>query len=200
MNRPIKLALAIACASTVVVAGLGCGGGDDERMMSLPTPSPEVAQPTQQTEQQVTTPGGVSAPTGVVVDVPRREFAETARSPFDPPSIAEGATGMVQTQGSIDACSDTLEHPLGQIPPDQLQLLALITGTAVPRAMFVTRGEPTGIIIGEGARIGPDCQWVVDQIRDNEVLIHTRQMGDEMAVFEHVFRLNSELVDATVDW
>ena len=125
----------------------------------------------------------------------RRRFATEARDPFMRPveqidPIAAATSAIV-----IDIPDCELEqHPLGETLPQDLTPIALITGTAIPRAMFRTSDEPQAIIVSEGSRLGPSCTSEIREIRENEVIVVMRS-GDEALPIEFSISLHNELLD-----
>lgn len=102
-------------------------------------------------------------------DYKRPEYPNnTRRNPFQPnPEIIQPVTQKV--------ADERTKQPLEQFSLSELQLVAIISSVAVPKAMFV---DPSGFgnVLKEGERIGRNG-GVVSDIRDNEVDI--REGGGE---------------------
>lgn len=157
----------------LVVSLLGACGDDGEQAMPLEAApqardqvEPESTAPVEEEEEQ--------APSRF--DIDRRSFNVSSRDPFTPPLPRPWTGGADGIEFAIDC--DRAVEPLGFTVPDQLHLEGLITGTAVPRAMFYIPGEATAIFVTEGAKVGPNCRNVIVDIRDNEVVIREDAAGD----------------------
>ena len=77
-------------------------------------------------------------------------------------------------------------------------MMALVTGTPLPRAMFVTRsGSLKAEIVTEGALAGPTCSNQLVEIRDNEVVFEQQTSGGTAPV-RTVLQLNENRVSADI--
>jgi hypothetical protein len=92
---------------------------------------------------------------------------------------------------------DLGEDPLGETQVEDLTLIGLVTGTAVPRAMFASAtANGRAIIVTEGSRVGPNCSQFISDIRDNEVVVTQRSSGGDEMRTETSVMLNTERVEA----
>lgn len=127
--------------------------------------------------------------------VERRDFPATARDPFTPPVLAEDDDQVLvvfQPECNVD------NDPLGMTNYRALRLIGLVTGTTVPRAMFIAPGSPQAIILSEGALVGPNCNFRLQEIRDNEVHL-LRIAGGEGQQLGAVIALQSAEPEAEVE-
>ena len=160
----------------VLVGALGtaCGGGDDDRMeMPAPPPPPAAEPAAEAVEEEETVETRVAA---MMATNDRATFAVDTRDPFTPPRPEVSASGGPGDTTVIDCFID--DQPLGQTAVDQLQLIGLITGTAVPRAMFLSLGGSQAVMATEGDLVGPNCTNRITNIRDNEVVIEPHTVGE----------------------
>ena len=167
--------------STILLTGLlagavgtACGGGEDNRM-AMPPPPPAPAEPApepEQTEETVETRVAAMMATNE-----RATFAVDTRDPFTQPRPERGPDGGLEGPDVARDC-EILEQPLGQTEVDELELIGLITGTAVPRAMFLARGDRQAVMVTEGDSVGPNCSNRITSIRDNEVVIEPYTVGE----------------------
>ncbi len=134
----------------------------------------DVEQPetTQQTAPPPKTPPPVvTPPPAEVAEYVRPEYPNmTRRNPFQP-DIEVLQPVNVPTEGD----ERTLE-PLEQYSLGELELVAIISEVAVPKAMFIDP-EGFGHVLKEGDRIGRNA-GVISDVRDNEVEI-TESAGEE---------------------
>lgn len=157
-SAPLALSVALALVS-------GC---DDPVAVAPPT-APPVAPPTSAAETPPATNGaeGAEASTSDGYERPARS---NRRDPFTfiPPEPELKAKDEVR-----------VKEPLESYDVGQLKLVAIITGTAVPTAMFV---DPTGFghFAKEDDRIGRSGGRITD-IRSNEVEITINPEGDNGA-------------------
>jgi len=100
------------------------------------------------------------------------------RNPFEPkvPTGEQEDDGEPERQGPRD--------PLERYALDQLKLSAVISGIAVPKAMFIAPDE-MGHLVQEGDRIGTDGAEIVD-IRSNAVELSIPQGPEEPAVTQTI--------------
>jgi Tfp pilus assembly protein PilP len=133
----------------------------------------------------------------IVNEIDRHGFDMAARDPFTPPPPPEGpGTGG----SSIEVECDPEAEPLGNYTLQEIQLLGLITGTPVPRAMFNVPSAPGGraVIVGEGAKIGPRCGSRIADIRDNEVVVE-QMSAIEAERVETILTLNATRIEAEIE-
>jgi Tfp pilus assembly protein PilP len=165
----------------------GCGDDGEQAM-----PLESVAQPRDQVVSDSTAP--VEEPEEEAApsrfDIDRRSFNVSSRDPFTPPMRRPGIDRNGPNEFIVD-CDREVE-PLGFTDPDNLSLEGLVTGTAVPRAMFYIPGNNTAIFVTEGAKVGPNCRNVIVDIRDNEVVIREDAAGDMGS--ETIIVLTDELI------
>lgn len=160
----------------LVVAGLcaaslssvtGCEFlGLSEAEIQQPTGAPEAADP-------APPPVPAEPVASVTEEYERPEYPAMARrNPFQPD--VETVRPNVQELGDEGR---TLE-PLEQFGLGQLNLAAIISEVAVPKAMFI---DPKGFghVVKEGDRIG-SSGGVISDIRENEVEVTEGVAGDEM--------------------
>jgi Tfp pilus assembly protein PilP len=158
---PLSRILPVVMSCLVAVgAWAGCEG-DTGGFEPPPPPPPRAAAVA---AQAVAPP---TPATSLINEIDRNPFATSARDPFTPPQRDEA-----EVQGAAEIAPDCdLElDPLGETNINQLTLLGILTGTAVPRAMFLVPGTRQALFVTEGARVGPRCSFRVVDIRDNEVV------------------------------
>ena len=182
--------------STILLTGLlagalgtACGGGgDDDRMAMPPAPAAPAAPAAEEpAEVEETVETRVAA---MMATNERATFAVDTRDPFTQPRPERGAEGI---EGNIDLPIDceVLEQPLGRTEVDDLELIGLITGTAVPRAMLLADGNRQAVMVTEGDLVGPNCTNRITNIRDNEVVIEPQaSVGDGAS--PRILALNDE--------
>jgi Tfp pilus assembly protein PilP len=145
--------LVLVIASTFAVGG--CDLFEDDPVApppATPTPAPDAAA-----AKPASPVAAVPTP---AVETKRKEYPQGRRDPFvfSPPPPA-----------SADTQEDRELGPLEHFKLDTLQLVAIVTGTAVPKAMFID-GTGFGHVAKEGDRIGTDGGRIT-AIRGNEVEI-----------------------------
>lgn len=134
-------------------------------------------------------------PASTRTEIVRHDFSTQARDPFTPPRPEQRATGGSGPDLTIEC--DLSEDPLGEHEVEDLALIGLITGTAVPRAMFASNSmNRRAIIVTEGARVGPNCSQFISDIRDNEIIVTQRSAGGDEMRTETSVMLNTERVEA----
>jgi Tfp pilus assembly protein PilP len=189
--------LTLAFAGTLALAACGDDGGGEEAAPAGDAPAGEAkpaagggSKPASAAKAEpAAKPGSASN------EIDRHVFSDTARDPFTPPLVEPTAP---TNANAVKPDCDPVADPLGLIAPEQLRLIALITGTAQPRAMFNTQGSSPGIIAQEGAKVGPSCSARITDIRDNEVVIEHQSLLEDERV-ETILVLNSDrLVGATI--
>jgi Tfp pilus assembly protein PilP len=158
----------------VLVALAACGGGDDDRM-EMPAPPPAAA-PAAAVEEEETVETRISA---MMATNERATFSVDTRDPFSPPR--PDVVDINGPSGGPEIDCILADQPLGQTPVEELELIGLITGTSVPRAMFVSDGTRQAIMVTEGSLVGPNCTNRITNIRDNEVVIEPRTVGETQA-------------------
>lgn len=184
-NRVATLALATALLGA-------CGGGEDVQVITeMPINRDQAPAEEAPAEAEAEEEETGSARTEIV----RQEFSNSARDPFTPPQPADVPTNDATTD---EVTCDVAVDPLGMTDINQLRLVALITGTPVPRAMFSnTDAQGRAIIVAEGAKIGPRCSSFISDIRDNQIVV-TQRKADADARVETVIQLNTARVEAEI--
>lgn len=124
------------------------------------------------------TDAGDSAAELTVPEPSDDESSDPARNPFEPkvPTGEQQDDGEPERQGPRD--------PLERYALEKLQLSAIISGVAVPKAMFIAPDE-MGHLVQEGDRIGTDGGEIVD-IRANAVELSIPQGPEEPAVTQMI--------------
>lgn len=144
----------LALIALVAFATTACGIFDDDPV------APPPAAPAPAAEAPPKKPAPVVAKKPEVEETKRKEYPQGRRDPFvfsPPPPTTE------------DAQEDRELGPLEHFEVNQLKLVAIVTGTALPKAMLV---DSTGFghVAKEGDRIGRNGGRIT-AIRDNEVEI-----------------------------
>lgn len=124
-------------------------------------------------------------------DYQRPEYPGRRRNPFEPsPDLLLPA--QVVTNNEVRPV-----EPLEQFPISSLKLVAIISETAVAKAMFV---DPDGFghFVKEGDRIGPN-EGVIARIGDNGVEIRERDGGDAGAATTVVVKLRDVEINSGDD-
>jgi len=148
------------------------GGGTDSIPFEPPPPSAQTPTPSANTPAASDSDDSAASSGNSLDSVTRRRFDENgSRDPFqfpqsETPDAIGGGTGET---GIIVRECDVAEHPLGLTSYQSLRVTALLTGTAVPRAMVTVDSRPQSLFIQEGMQIGPECAYRVSDIRDNEL-------------------------------
>lgn len=155
-----------------LIALAACGGGDDNRM-EMPAAPPAPAPTPTAAEEEETVETRISA---MMATNERATFSVDTRDPFHAPRPDVVDLGIEGGGAPIDCI--LADQPLGQTEVDDLELIGLITGTSVPRAMFVAEGGSQATMVTEGSLVGPNCTNRITNIRDNEVVIEPRTMGE----------------------
>lgn len=191
-QRMLQLLL---CALPLAFTAPGCGS--DEGPAEVPAWMNQGASGGTSTPQADGVGPEQNSVQAVAQNLERRRFGIEARDPFMHPievqPIDTVGTGEITNLDVPDCVVD--QHPLGQTQPRALTLIALVTGTAVPRAMFNVGSDPQAVIVSEGARIGPNCTGEIREIRENEVVIMIRDSGDALPI-EFTISLHNDLLDA----
>lgn len=153
MMRPTKLA-AFALVTAFLMVTLGCEGEVQQPTQSEPPP------PAEKTEK---VPESVTDSVADEGEYERPEYPDSQRrNPFQPdPEVVEPQRA---TEGEGDVRS---RDPLEEFGLGQLDLVAIISEVAVPKAMFIAP-DGFGYVVKEGDRIGRNS-GVVRDIRDNAV-------------------------------
>lgn len=154
-SRPKKGLFLCALAGVLALSLGGCGMFDDTPSQG---PPPRKAKVEKEAKVQAETE---LKPIAVGGDYQRPEYPGRRRNPFQPdPDVFQPA------QTAIVGEIRPLE-PLEEFSLSQLTLVALISETSIPMAMFVD-SEGLGHVVKEGDRIGRNGGVIVS-IRDNEV-------------------------------
>lgn len=195
--RPAELSRRAPVMRLVLALGglavaTACGGGEDIQVITeMPTPNRDSAQ----LAEAATTADEPEETGSSRTEIVRTEFTTGSRDPFTAPRVQTTAGGGV----AIDEIEcDTALEPLGETDVNSLRLIGLVTGTAVPRAMFANldaRGR--AIIVSEGAKIGPRCSSFISEIRDNQIVV-TQRSADAETRTETIIQLNRISVTAEV--
>jgi Tfp pilus assembly protein PilP len=171
-RTPRMLARTLLAAALIAGAGLGSGCeflGLDEGEVEQQEDTTEEDEPKQEPPtEQPTEPAQKKASEDD--EYQRPEYPNMARrNPFQPD------VEVVKPAKPVEGEDRTLE-PLEQFALGELELVAIISEVAVPKAMFV---DPDGFghVLKEGDRIGRNS-GVLSDIRDNEVEI-TETTGDD---------------------
>lgn len=155
----------VACAIAATTIGLtGC------EFLGL---SEEPQMPAQQAEAPPAVTPPVEQPLSPVIDndYQRPEYPNaTRRNPFQP-DLEVVQPDDVQTDGEEEQLG-----PLERFSLNELDLVAIISEVAVPKAMFIDP-EGFGHVLKEGDRLGRNS-GVLSDIRDNEVEV-TETTGEE---------------------
>ncbi len=174
MNRILQRLLLVAVLSLVGL--IGCEeeaqqpAGDQPPGQQAPPPSQPPAE----------TPGDQA--TEEVEEYQRPEYPESQRrNPFQPdPEVVEPQTTV--TDGEVRT-----RDPLEQFGLGQLDLVAIISEVAVPKAMFIAP-DGFGYVVKEGDRIGRNS-GVIRDIRDNAVEIIEGGEEEDAQTLQRVVKL-----------
>lgn len=181
--------LLVSWAALVGMAA--CGGGDTAPPVEPPRPAAQQAAQA----AQAPTPAE-NAVEALVDDIDRQAFTYESRDPFMPKRPERRID--FSNGGEVARECDLSLHPLGETELSDLSMMALVTGTPLPRAMFVTRsGSLKAEIVTEGALAGPTCSNQLVEIRDNEVVFEQQTSGGTAPV-RTVLQLNENRVSADI--
>lgn len=151
--RPAALTRTLGVIPLALTALVGC-----EEFNQLPTPPPvEVKKPA----LPIPAPPVAAAPVEETAEYQRPEYPENIRrNPFQPDPDKIKPVGPIK-----DPEGTRPIDPLEAFSLNQLELSAIISEVAVPKAMFI---DPSGFghVVKEGDRI---AKGVITDIRDNEV-------------------------------
>lgn len=178
MRAMIARLTLIAAATGALVA---CGPETEEY---VPPPAPTRPAATADDAPEETVEDRVAA----MIDTDERtNFGVETRDPFQQPrpQRAAGDGGTIEDTRECDVDAE----PLGMTELEDLEVMGLITGTALPRAMFLAGGDAQAIIVTEGALAGPDCTNRLIDIRDNQVVFEQQTM-EESGRVETVLEMN----------
>jgi len=144
----------------MAVIGSGCDGAPQ----SIEAPPP----PPRENSEPVAELGDLEPPARFELE--RRTFSDYSRDPFMAPVREEYVVGGTSSVPEREC--DLELHPLGMTTVNELRLIGLVTGTSMPRAMFLVAGrDQRAMFAHEGDLIGPQCSQQITQIRDNEVIV-----------------------------
>ncbi|MGM0555109.1 MAG: pilus assembly protein PilP [Myxococcota bacterium] len=172
---PRKLALVALVATLALLTGgcemLGLGGGDSAQQAQKAQKQDQQEQKDQQqAQQQQQAEAEKAAEAELEEEYERPEYpGNTRRNPFMP------NLDVMKPQQQVAEGEVRPLEPLEQYAVSALELVAIISETAVPKAMFVDP-EGFGHVVKEGDRVGRNGGQITD-IRDNEVEI--RETTDE---------------------
>jgi hypothetical protein len=190
---PTSFSRTAALSALALLAGLTAACGDDgsgDMMVAPPPPrAPEVAEAA--AEAAAAEPESPSA--SLITEIDRRSFSTAARDPFTPRAPDRVEIGGPDVQPECDVEVD----PLGETDLTDVNLVGLVTGTPVPRAMFTVLTEPEALFLTEGAKIGPNCSFRIIEIRENEVVVEQLTAIESDRV-QTILPLNPERVEAEV--
>ncbi len=177
-------------AAAIVLMLVACG--DDVERVEAPAPAPAAAS---------AAAPAAAAPAenrvqAMINEIDRQAFTPESRDPFSPPRPTRSG-GPNPTPDAVVPDCNIDDDPLGETDLSELALMALITGTPVPRAMFTANRDSQAVIVSEGAKIGPDCTNRITDIRDNEVVV-TQMSFNEAERVETVLILNEERLAAEI--
>lgn len=179
MRAMIARLTLIAAATGALVA---CGPETEEY---VPPPAPTRPASTADDGPEETVEDRVAA----MIDTDERtNFGVETRDPFQQPRPQRGDAIGDEGGGPEREC-DVNAEPLGMTALEDLEVMGLITGTALPRAMFLAGGDAQAIIVTEGALAGPDCTNRLIDIRDNQVVFEQQTM-EESGRVETVLEMN----------
>ncbi len=160
----------------ILLIALGMLGCEDE-IQKLPTQPPPPAK-----KKQADTNAEGATETKDDSEYVRPEYPNSVRrNPFQPdPDViiptAAVAEGEVRTR-----------EPLERFALGQLTLVAIISETAVPKAMLID-GEGFGHVVKEGDRVGRNG-GVISDIRDNEVEVLEGNDEEDGQTFQRIVKL-----------
>lgn len=172
--------------AAIALSALGACGEDEEY---VPPPPPA---PRQQPADDEGEPSVQSRVAAMMEVNDRATFGVETRDPFTQPRPnVDRPLGIEGSRIGPD-CNVELD-PLGKTELGDIDVMGLVTGTALPRAMFLIPGSRQAIIVTEGALAGPDCSNRLVDIRDNQVVFEQITMGDEERV-ETILELNQSRI------
>lgn len=154
------VALTLSTASACEFLGLD-GSQTTETPVTQPEPPPAPPAPEPVVQPPVSEEGEYARP-----EYPNN----TRRNPFQP-DLEVVTPANVETDGQQEALG-----PLERFALGELELVAIISEVAVPKAMFIDP-EGFGHVLKEGDRIGRNS-GVLSDIRDNEVEV-TETTGED---------------------
>ena len=177
----------LALTSLVLLGACGDDGDGGEMQLPPPRLAEEVA------EAEAAAPAA-AAPTSLITEIDRREFALGSRDPFTPPEVEVAETSDATV---IRPECDVEVDPLGMLELTSVQLIGLLTGTPVPRAIFIVPGQNEAVFVSEGAKLGPECSFQIVEIRENAVVLEQLTDVEEQRT-QTTIPLNPEGIEATV--
>ncbi len=189
--RPAYFTRLLMGSSLLLFSVIG-GACDDSRDTNMDTVPPPRAAAVAAAQAAAAAPPPLPTTTSLITDIDRHSFAVSSRDPFTPP-VREAAevSGNIET---ITPDCDVEMDPLGETEIARLNLIGLITGTPVARAMFTIPGGNQAIFVTEGAKVGPSCSNRIVDIRDNEVVIEQMTSIEEDRT-QTILTLNEERID-----
>lgn len=191
---PTSLSRTAVLSALALLSGLAAACGDDgsgDMMVAPPPPrAPEVAEAAAEAAAAAE-PEAPSA--SLITEIDRRSFNSAARDPFTPRAPEIPGDGPINLEPECNVEID----PLGETDLSDVNLVGLVTGTPVPRAMFTVLTEPEALFLTEGAKIGPDCSFRIIEIRENEVVVEQLTSIESDRV-QTILPLNPERVEAEV--
>lgn len=155
----------VGCEDEVQAPGQQDQAKGADQQKATPPPTQETALETAETEEYQ-----------------RPEYPDSRRrNPFQPdPEV-------VQPQNTVGESDVRSRDPLEQFGLGQLELVAIISEVAVPKAMFIAP-DGFGYVVKEGDRVGRNS-GVVRDIRDNAVEIIEGGEDEESQTLQRVVKL-----------
>lgn len=168
----VRVALSVALAAVA----MGCGpSGDDYVPPEAPASSSAARRPSQEEAED-----SVESRVAAMMETNERAIPNAdMRDPFMQPRPQRGPAGMRGPRDVQGPDCNIEAEPLGKTELEDLTVIGLVTGTALPRAMFRMPGTAQAVIVTEGALAGPDCSNRLIDIRDNEVVFEQVTMSEQ---------------------
>lgn len=165
----------------LIALPVGCGGGDDDVVSEMP-----VFRGGQQQQQRSGQGQGRRArraraeapPAELPEGIERREFAEGSRDPFMRQFPDNQAP--LELDADIDLGVEEIVDlgPLANYPIESLRLVAIMTRTAEPKAMFMLPdGSGLGVLARVDDRVGPNGTGRIVDIQPNRVVVSYEGFG-----------------------
>ncbi|MCB9507099.1 MAG: pilus assembly protein PilP [Myxococcales bacterium] len=176
-------------AAAALVALVGCGEGEDT-YQPPPPPAPRAER------APAAAPSVEERVAEMMQSLDRATFTNETRDPFMP-LTPTSETRRATTDARPDC--NLQEEPLGQTRLEQIVLLGIITGTAMPRALVQAgAGTRQAVIMTEGMLAGPNCTQRLVDIRENEIVFREVTF-DDTSFTETILQLSDIRLAAQVD-